>query len=329
MDYQLHCAQAWIFYYTIPFFLMILLIRLFWHKIPYYRYSLAGTLQKSGFSFPPTYRKVFFALRIVVLVLLLFLLAKPQIVDTRSRIRVEGIDMVLVLDVSGSMQYQDYSDDNRSRLDVAKDEAIHFIQKRVDDAIGLVIFAKDAVSRVPLTLDKKLLQQVVHDTVIGVIDHDGTMLSTALMSAINRLKHAKASSKIIIILTDGTPSEGDLSPDIAIDAAKKLGIKIYTIGIGSEENDMLMHPLYGLIQKPKVNKELLVRIAQATNGKFFMAQNAADMRAVYDTIDSLEKTVYETSAYNKYYDIFIPIVLFVMGIMMAELFFSTFIWFGI
>jgi len=155
------------------------------------------------------------------------------------------------------------------------------------------------------------------------------MLCIALISAINRLKHAKAKSKIIIILTDGTPSEGDLSPDIAIDAAKKLGIKIYTIGIGSEENDMLMHPLYGLIQKPKVNRELLIRIAHETNGKFFMAQNAADMRSVYDTIDSLEKTVYETSVFNKQYDIFIPVVILLLGLLVIELFLSTFIWFGI
>lgn len=329
MNYLLRFAQPWMIYWLLPVLLIALVLRLFWHKFTIYRYSLASLISKSGFTYSPTYRKVFFIFRLICLLLLIFLILKPQLVDMRSRVNIEGIDMILALDVSGSMQYQDYSDDERSRIEVAKDEAIRFIQKRTDDAIGLVIFAKDSLSRVPLTLDKKLLQQIVKDTHIGIIDYDGTMLSTAIMTAANRLKQAKAQSKIIILLTDGAPSEGDISPDIAIETAKKLGIKIYTIGIGSDEDQYIRHPFYGLIAKPKVNKELLTKIAQNTGGKFFMAHNAADMRAVYDTIDALEKTTYETVLFNKHYDIFLPFVIIIIILLLGELLLSTFIWFGI
>jgi Ca-activated chloride channel family protein len=329
MHYFLRFAQPTVFYWLIPLFLLVLIYRFFLYSAPRYRYSMASFIKKSGFSYSATYKKVFFTIRLVSLIGLILLIAKPQLVDTRSRITVEGIDILLVLDISGSMQYLDHSDDNRSRLAIAQEEAIRFIEKRIDDQIGLVIFAKDALSRVPLTLDKKLLKQVVQDLKIGIIDPDGTMLSTAIVTAANRLRHAKAKSKIMILLTDGAPSEGDLSPSIAIELAKKLGIKIYTIGIGSEEGSFFMHPFYGYIQTPKINKELLNKIARETGGQSFMAHNAIDMRAIYDTINSLEKTTYETPVFNKYYDIFMPVVIGLILLLILELLFSTFIWFGI
>jgi Ca-activated chloride channel family protein len=261
--------------------------------------------------------------------LLAFLIAKPQLVDNRSNIIVDGIDIMLVLDVSGSMQFQDYADDQRSRLQVAKDEALRFVNKRTNDAIGLVIFGKDALSRVPLTLDKKIINTLISTLEIGIIDPDGTVLSTAIVTAANRLKNSQAKSKVMILLTDGAPSENDTDPNLAIELAQKMGIKIYTVGIGSDEEQFIMHPLYGLIPKPKINKTLLTKIAQETGGKFFLARNSKDMRAIYDTIDSLEKTTHETSLFNKYYDIFIPFVWTIIILLLAELLLSTTIWFGI
>ncbi len=268
-------------------------------------------------------------MRSLVLIVLAFLIAKPQLVDSRSNVNVEGIDIVLVLDVSGSMQFQDYDDDNRSRFDVAKAEAIRFVQKRKNDAIGLVIFGKDAVSRCPLTFDKPMLKSVVDEMEIGTIDPDGTMLITAMIAAVNRLKHSKATSKVMIALTDGEPSEGDMDPSVAIEIAKKLGIKIYTVGIGSEEEQLLMHPLYGVISKPKVNKELLTQVAHSTGGQYFMAHNARDMRNIYDTIDALEKTEQETPVYSALYDVFIPFVFFLIGMVLLELLLSSFVWFAL
>jgi len=133
----------------------------------------------------------------------------------------------------------------------------------------------------------------------------------------------------MILLTDGEPSEGDMDPAAAITIAQKLGIKVYTVGIGSEEPEVFMHPFYGMVRKPSVNKKLLDTIAQGTGGKSFMAHNAQDMRAIYDTIDALEKTEYETPIFSRYYDLFGYGVAAILVLIFAELFLSTFVWFGI
>lgn len=328
MDYFIRFAQLNTFWWSIPA-LIGALVAHYYAKKPVYRYSLAGHLARSGHTKAPTHKHVYLVLRVLTLALLALLIAKPQLVDSRSSILIDGIDIMLVLDASASMQFQDYDDDQRSRFQVAKDEAIRFVDKRVDDAIGLVIFGKDALSRIPLTMDKKLINTIISGLELGFIDPDGTVLSTAIISAANRLKNSHAKSKIMIVLTDGAPSENDTDPNLAIELAQKLGIKIYTIGIGSDEDQYIMHPFMGLIPKPKINRPLLVKIAQDTGGKFFLARNSKDMRAVYDTIDSLERTQRETSLYNKYYDIFIPGVCMIIALMLLELILSATIWFGL
>lgn len=267
--------------------------------------------------------------RLLVLIVLVLLCAKPQLVDTRSSIIVEGIDIMLVMDVSGSMGYIDYEDDRRSRIEIAKDEAIRFIQKRTHDAIGLVIFGNEAVSRAPLTLDKPLLTSFVKTLDLGIINPDGTLLATALVTAANRLKHSKAASKVMILLTDGEPSEGDYDPQVALEIAKKLGIKIYTIGIGSDEERFMQHPFYGIVRAPKINSALLTRLAQETGGRFFIARNAKDMRTIYDTIDQLEKTKQETPIFSKYYDVFVPVIWLLIGLLLIPLCMATGRWFGL
>ncbi len=328
MNYFLRFGHLSILYWLIPLLLIIICIKK-WIPKAFYEYPLVSLLAKLKKTRAPTHKKIFSLLRIIVLALLAFLIAKPQLVDNRSNIIVDGIDIMLVLDISGSMQFQDYDDDQRSRIQVAKDEALRFVNKRANDAIGLVIFGKDALSRVPLTLDKKIINSLISSLEIGIIDPDGTVLSTAIITAANRLKNSKAKSKIMIVLTDGAPSENDTDPSLAIELAQKMEIKIYTVGIGSDEEQFIMHPLYGLIPKPKINKTLLTKIAQETGGKFFLARNSKDMRAIYDTIDSLEKTTHETSLFNKYYDIFIPFVWGIIFLLLVELLLSTTIWFGI
>jgi Ca-activated chloride channel family protein len=180
-----------------------------------------------------------------------------------------------------------------------------------------------------LTLDKSILKNIVYELEVGVIPPEGTVLATALITAANRLKNSKAKSKIIILLTDGEPSQGDISPDTAIDAASKLGIKVYTVGIGSDETRTMMHPFYGPIAMPGVNKDLLSRIATSTGGQFFMAQSAADMREIYDTIDALEKTETEAPVFSSFWDIFVPFVWIIFGLVMLELLLSSFVWFGL
>lgn len=309
--------------------LLIMLVRSRLHKPLLYRYSLGSIAKKRNVASNHWYKTVFYWSRFIVLFVLAFLIAKPQLVDSRSKVTTEGIDIVLVLDVSGSMQFQDYDDDERSRFDVARAEAMRFVELRHNDAIGLVIFGRDAVSRCPLTMDKRLLKDVLDELKLGVIDADGTMLITALVTAANRLKHSGAKTKVIILLTDGEPSEGDMDPSVGIDVAKKMNIKIYTVGIGSEQEQMFMHPLYGLVTKPKVNKELLTTIAKQTGGQYFMAHNARDMRTIYDTIDVLEKTEHEAPLFSIYHDLFMPFVFIIMCMLFIELFLSTFTWFAL
>ncbi len=328
MIYFLRFAQLSFLYALIPLLFLLIWLRKRYRKPVLYQYSLATELYNNNVVSAHPYKKIFYALRFLLLLLLALLIAKPQLVDSSSKVSVEGIDIALVLDVSGSMQFQDY--DERSRVEVAKQEAIRFIKKREHDALGLVIFGKDAVSRCPITSDRTLLKTIVDEVKIGgVIDPDGTMLITAMITAANLLKHSKAKSKVMIVLTDGEPSEGDMDPSVAIEVAKRLGIKIYTVGIGSEEDEMLMHPFYGLIAKPKVNKELLTAVAKKTGGCYFMAHNTQDMRHIYDTIDRLEKTEHDVPLFSKYYDIFTPFIFMTIGLVILEIVLSSFVWFAL
>lgn len=327
-NFFVRCAHPWYSALLLVAVLLAIVVRKYLRTTVMYRYSLGQTLKKKSFA-RHIHKKVFFFLRLFVLLLLCLLIAKPQIVDSRSKVPVEGIDIVLVLDVSGSMQFRDYDDDERSRFDVAKAEAIRFIEKRDTDALGLVLFGKDTVSRCPITFDKQLLKEVVGELQLGVIDSEGTMLITGIVTAANRLKHSESASKIMIVLTDGEPSEGDMDPSVGIDVAKKLGIKIYTVGIGSEQEQVFMHPLYGIIAKPKVNKDLLTRIASETGGSYFLARNAGDMRRIYDKIDALERTEHSVPMFSVYYDLLTPFVGIIMGILFGELLLSTYVWFGL
>lgn len=324
----LHFANPTALYFIVPIFVIALVLRYKYVQSPVYNYPLADVLSTHKITTRHPFKKILAFMRFLLLALLVFLIAKPQLVDTGSKVHVEGIDIVLALDVSGSMQMQD-GDDRRSRVDIAKHEAIRFIEKRDNDAIGLVIFGKDAVSRCPLTLDKTVLKNIVRDLAIGIVDPDGTVLSKALLTAINRLKNSTAKSKIIILLTDGEPSPEDIQPKLAIEAAKKLGIKVYTVGIGSDKEVGIMHPIYGLIAAPKLNDKLLKLIADQTGGKFFMARNAQDMRAIYDTIDTLERTTIETPIFSNYVDIFVPFVCVCLGLCLLEAWLTSLLWFSL
>lgn len=328
MEYFLRFVHPAVLYYLIPLLVIVLIVKAQWHRTTTYRFSMAQALKNNYKGIEHPYKKIFYFLRVIAFVLLIFLIAKPQLVDTHSKVSAQGIDIMLAVDISGSMEMQDDKQDGRSRVEIAKAEAVRFIEKRTNDAMGLVIFANDAVSRCPLTHDKKMLRHLVQGLQIGLIDPRTTVLSTAIVSAINRLKNSHAKSKVIILLTDGEPSQNDTPAQIAIEAARQLDIKIYTIGIGSDK-PMMVQTMYGIARSPGVNAELLKKIAHETGGKFFMAKNAKDMRSIYDTIDALEKTDNETPVFSNYWDIFIPFVWAIIGILMIELVGSTFIWFGI
>ncbi|MCK5633362.1 VWA domain-containing protein [bacterium] len=308
---------------------ILFLLKLKKHQHAIYSYSLGGQFKSKNLASRHKHRTIFFILRFFSLILLAFLIGRPQLVDSRSNVLIEGIDIMLVLDVSGSMELRDYGDKKKSRVEVAKQEAIRFIDKRVHDPIGLVIFGQHAISRCPITSDKTILKSIVNDLHIGVVNPDGTVLCRAILNAANRLKDSKSKNKILIMLTDGEPSKGDEKPEIAIEVVKKMGIKVYTIGIGSDKDQIIYHPFYGPIQKPKINSELLKKIAKQTGGKFFLAANQNDMRSVYDEIDKLEKTEYETDIFSNYQEVLMPFLWIVFIFVVLEVFLSSFIWFGL
>lgn len=306
----------------------ILLYKLKFYKPITYKYSLVSYLRSVGvksFSFPS---QLFFGLRLMALSLLAILVFKPQLVNFKSPTKIEGLDIMLTLDVSQSMLFFDDLNDQRSRFEVAKQEAIKFIEKRKNDSIGLVIFGKHAVTRAPLTLDKNMLKSILEDLKIGFIDGEGTAISTSLLASANRLKNSDAVSKIIIFLTDGQPTVRDIDPHEAIKILQKLGIKVYTIGIGGKGGGYFNHPFLGTVSAQNtLNTELLKKIAYETGGEFFLAENPKDMEDVYNYIDKLEKTKHETKIYYNYFDWFMPFIGLALLFLLIELLLSTWMWF--
>ncbi len=266
----------------------------------------------------------------VILLLLCLLVSRLQKIDPKSKVKVEGIDIMLVLDVSQSMELSDDLHDFVTRIAIAKKEAINFIDHRINDPIGLVLFGRYALSRCPLTLDKDLLRQMISKIEIGEIDPSGTSLAIGMMNAINRLKKSTAKSRIMIVLTDGQPTPGDLDPNIVIEVAQKLDIKIYTIGIGSKDGGFFHHPVFGPIKQGEVfDHKLLSAIAKATGGQFFEAKNAQEMKQIYNKIDQLEKTTTEATIFTKKIEYFDLLIRLIMGLLILELFLAYFVWFGL
>lgn len=301
--------------------------RYFLYKPSTYRYSLAAFLKKSSkLAFLPSY--FFLTLRFALCALLLFLVGKPQLVDSRSSIKVEGVDIMMVLDASGSMSGYDDPREMKTRFNTAQQEAIKFIGKRVNDQIGYVLFGTYAVMRCPLTLDHQMAQDLITQSEPGMMG-SSTSLFQGILLAAKSLQHSEATSKIIIALTDGNPDEQDIkNKDAILEIVKKFGIKLYAIGIGKSDMVYMNHPLYGMIQafQGKANMQLLHAITQQVGGKAFAAQDARELEQVYDMINKLEKSEYETTLYQRYIDYFMPYLLCALGIALVELFFSTFVW---
>jgi Ca-activated chloride channel family protein len=239
---------------------------------------------------------------------------------------------MITLDVSGSMQCFDNLQNRQQRIDVAKKEAARFIKKRLNDQIGIVIFGADAISRCPLTLDKNILQHIIHQTKLGIVNTSGTSLGTGIATAINKLKNSKAKNKIIILLTDGrpTPNTEQISVETAIKLAKEYKVKIYTIGIGNK-NGGYINTSFGFVEKipDSIDEGLLQKIASQTNGKFFRASSPVEMKKIYDTIDKLEKTKYQTQMFSKYYEAFASFFWGPTILLITELIIKIFLFKGI
>lgn len=328
----LHVAYPHLAYFFAPLLILLVLYRALFYKTPVYQYALTKTLARNNLGQQIPHKKIFFMLRVITLTVLAFLILRPQWLDERSKVLINGIDIILAIDVSNSMILFDDLKDQRPRIKVAIDEALRFVEHRHNDAIGIVIFGKEAISWCPLTLDKHILKQILGKITLGIIDPHETWLGTGLATAVNRLRSSQAKSKVIILLTDGQPTPLEkIDPSFATDLAKKFGIKVYTIGIGSEEGGYCKGPFSSIMATGEntLNIPLLQDIAQKTGGKFFRAKNPADMRAIYDTIDRLEKTEHQTDIYHRYYEAFLWFMWIVLLSLGLELILRLLIWRGL
>jgi len=258
-------------------------------------------------------------LRLLALSLLIVAMARPQSSSKRQNVSIEGIDIVMALDISSSMLAQDLKP---NRLDAAKNVALQFFKGRPDDRIGLVVFAGEAFTQCPLTTDKSVIEEMMDDIHSGMIE-DGTAIGDGLATAVNRLKESQAISKVIILLTDGQNNAGSLDPVSAAEIAKIYGIRIYTIGVGT----------YGYapypVQTPsgiqyqnmevKIDEDLLKKVADMTDGKYFRADNNKKLEEIYQEIDKLEKSKIDVTEFQKKHEEFLPLALLALALLIMEI----------
>jgi Ca-activated chloride channel family protein len=254
---------------------------------------------KAGITFRHYLRHFLFALRTLALTLLIIVLARPQAIDKFQDTSTEGIDIVLTLDISGSMLARDFRPD---RLEASKNVATEFISGRPYDRIGLVIFSGESFTQCPLTTDHAVLVNLLREVQSGMIE-DGTAIGMGLATAVNRIKDSEGKSKVIILLTDGVNNRGEIAPATAASIAKTFGIRVYTIGVGTQ--GMAPYPVqtaYGIQYQDmpvEIDEAILQDIAKTTGGKYFRATDNDKLVQVYNEIDKLEKSKIDVRQFSK------------------------------
>ncbi len=246
--------------------------------------SSSETIKRAGPTLKPILRHVLFGFRALALSLLILALMRPQSSSPDETVNTEGVDIVLDLDISGSMQERDF---RPNRLEAAKETAAEFVKNRPNDRIGLVVFAGEAFTQCPITYDRDVLLNLMENVQIGMVE-DGTAIGDGMGVAINRLRESEVESKVIILLTDGVNNSGSLDPRDAAKMAKNRDMKIYTIGVGTSRG------------QNGFDAELLRTIAETTGGKYFFARNKEGLEKIYAEIDEMETTKIETEIYFLY-----------------------------
>ena len=267
-----------------------------------------------------------FALRAAAFALLVVALARPQDIEQNVRTNTEGIDIVLAIDVSASMLARDFRPD---RITAAKEVAGSFVADRYGDRIGLVAFAGEAFTQSPLTTDQSTLQTLLARIRSGLIE-DGTAIGNGLATAINRLRESEAKSKVIILLTDGVNNRGQIAPMTAAEIARAQGIRVYTIGVGTEGTapypavDIYGQPTGDVVMaKVEIDEKTLGAMADLTGGKYFRATDNAKLKAIYDEINQLEKSKVEVTERISYHERFLVWALAALGALLLEFLLSN------
>ena len=264
-------------------------------------------------------RHVPFILRGMAVALIIVALARPQDVEEQSRTNAEGIDIMLAIDISSSMLARDFEPD---RLTSAKEVAAEFVADRYGDRIGLALFAGESFTQSPLTTDKGTLQTLLMRLRSGIIE-DGTAIGNGLATAINRLRESEAKSKVIILLTDGVNNRGEIAHLMAANIAADMGIKVYTIGVGTRGKapypavDMFGNMVFQMMDV-EIDEQTLEQIAETTGGRYFRATDRDKLKSIYDEINSLEKSKVEITDLTIYHERFLPLLLLAIGLLVAE-----------
>lgn len=313
-------------HFTQPYFFglfLLLPILIFWYAKRGSHQSASikmSTTAAAGLgSWKTSLRHIPFILRMLAFSCIIFALANPQVRDEKQSAEGEGIDIMLCMDVSGSMLAQDFKP---NRLEAAKEVAIEFINKRPTDRIGVVIFAGESFTQCPLTTDNTVLISAIRSIRSGLLE-DGTAMGSGLSTSVDRVRNGKAKSKIVVLLTDGVNNGGLIDPNTAKEISKTFGIKVYTIGVGTDgtapmpvlgpDNTVIMQD-----QKVTIDEKLLTEIATETGGKYFRAKDNTSLTEIYKTIDGLEKSKMEITKTVKFRDKFFPFVIAALFFLLLE-----------
>jgi Ca-activated chloride channel family protein len=286
------------------------------HANPYLEISTTKAFDKLGTSWKLILNHALFGLRLLTIGALIVALARPQSTSSFSTSQIEGTDICLALDVSSSMTASDLQP---TRFQAAKKVASGFINGRENDNMALVIFASESLSLLPLTNDRTTLLQTLENVTMGQLP-DGTAIGDGLASAINRISSGKAKSKSIILLTDGSNNSGDVAPSTAAQIAKSKGIKVYTIGVGTNGSVRVQDPFgFPTTIETKIDEASLREIADMTGGKYFRATDNHTLSNVFKEIDKLEKTRLDATRYSRTSEAFMPWVTLALILLSLEL----------
>ena len=313
------------------FFWLFVLVPVAAYWLFYKRKKLATTLKissvkgfKASNSIVPKLKPYLYVVRLVALSLLIIALARPRTVDVSNQTKTtKGVDIVMAIDVSGSMLAKDLKP---NRMEALKDVAATFVENRPNDRIGIVVYASEAYTKTPVTSDKAVVLEAIKSIKYDNVLQDGTGIGMGLTTAVNRLKDSKAKSRVIILLTDGVNNAGFIEPETASEITKEYGIKVYTIGIGT--NGMALFPyayapdgkgfLYQMM-KVEIDEKLLKTIAQNTGGKYFRATSNSKLKSIYNEINKLETSEIEELKFYDYNEKFRPFVLIAAVLLLIEL----------
>jgi Ca-activated chloride channel homolog len=274
---------------------------------------------EAGTTFRHILRHILFAFRMIAIALLIIVLARPQKSNNYQDVTTEGIDIVLTQDISGSMLSRDFKPD---RLEAAKNIATEFISGRPYDRIGLVVFSGVSFTQCPLTTDHAVLINLLREIQSGMIE-DGTAIGMGLATAVNRIKDSRAKSKVIILLTDGVNNRGEIAPETAAEIAKTFGIRVYTIGVGTQ--GMAPYPVqtpFGIQYQDipvEIDEAILQKIAETTGGKYFRATDNDSLEKIYKEIDKLEKSKIDVKQFSRKEEKYLLPALFAFCLLMFEI----------